>query len=249
MTVGINYLTSDNKYLRVYLKNHNNAYSIQDDMTSLKVNGAQVKINDSSDLLLDLKDLNVMTWWISGNKIPPDLSTAEINNIHYITIATGDSANVGEHRISIDSVYFSGEYIRKNDFLLILLITNLTSIISFLFLERRRIYFAQGKYLESIFLLEEERNNLNFKLIRDPLTHAFNRYAIESLLIKYSERGPLEMPRLSIIYLDIDHFKVINDTFGHHVGDSILIEVVNLIQDSIGCDDVLVRWGGGIYSI
>ena len=49
---------------------------------------------------------------------------------------------------------------------------------------------------------------------------------------------------LSIIMLDIDHFKIVNDTYGHPTGDDVLVQVVELCQKNIRHNDLLARYGG-----
>ena len=80
--------------------------------------------------------------------------------------------------------------------------------------------------------------------MRDPLTGAFNRLA-------YDRRAALEVARwrsdggnLSMIVCDIDHFKRINDTFGHTAGDKVLKEVVRLLQQQLRSSDFVARYGG-----
>ena len=80
--------------------------------------------------------------------------------------------------------------------------------------------------------------------LRDPLTGAYNRLA-------YDRRAALEVARwrsdggnLSMIVCDIDHFKRINDTFGHAAGDKVLKEVVRLLQEQLRSSDFVARYGG-----
>lgn len=83
----------------------------------------------------------------------------------------------------------------------------------------------------------------------DPLTRVYNR----RVFLKWCER---EMHRtqgspvpFSILLMDFDHFKRINDSFGHHVGDEVLCAAVEKIQDSIRGIDVLCRWGGEEFAV
>ncbi len=89
---------------------------------------------------------------------------------------------------------------------------------------------------------------LNYQKIKDiyhldSLTLAFNRnkfYEVINLLPKGKH---------SLIMLDIDHFKKINDTYGHDFGDMILQKTVEIIQDNIRKDDMVFRWGGEEFII
>jgi diguanylate cyclase (GGDEF)-like protein len=54
---------------------------------------------------------------------------------------------------------------------------------------------------------------------------------------------------MSVILLDIDHFKLINDTFGHDVGDTVLVQMSALLQEHLRASDMLGRWGGEEFLI
>lgn len=83
----------------------------------------------------------------------------------------------------------------------------------------------------------------------DPLTRVFNRRVFlawcEKEILRSRESG---LP-LSVIFVDFDHFKRINDTFGHHVGDQVLCAAVERMQDSVRGIDVLCRWGGEEFAV
>lgn len=89
-----------------------------------------------------------------------------------------------------------------------------------------------------------EHFRLEEKTIRDKLTGAYNREYFEQnykqLLKKYNQGDS----HLAIAMLDIDHFKLVNDTYGHSVGDDVLIQLVKTIQKYSREDDTLIRWGG-----
>ena len=76
--------------------------------------------------------------------------------------------------------------------------------------------------------------------MRDGLTGLFNRRAMQQMLDEYeAERQPL-----TVIALDIDHFKAINDRFGHDVGDAVIVSLATLMQQDLRSDAALCRSGG-----
>src|ERR1700690_1112888 len=80
--------------------------------------------------------------------------------------------------------------------------------------------------------------------VRDPLTRAHNRrYLVERLAseIAYARR---HAGRLSLILFDLDHFKRVNDTYGHMAGDEVLRGVASLVGRMIRAEDVFARFGG-----
>ncbi len=78
----------------------------------------------------------------------------------------------------------------------------------------------------------------------DPLTGVCNRRYFEQGLEVEMARAQRYGEPLALALLDIDHFKSINDSFGHHTGDEVLIEVTKRAQCNLRTSDLLARWGG-----
>ena len=89
-------------------------------------------------------------------------------------------------------------------------------------------------------LLEENRELAT----KDSLTHIFNRRTFSDLSIRELARAARNGHTTSLLMLDIDHFKKVNDTFGHPVGDQALLHLVKIIKDSVRVQDLYGRWGG-----
>lgn len=81
---------------------------------------------------------------------------------------------------------------------------------------------------------------LKNKAYHDPLTGALNR----QYFYDYYDENRQNITSLGIIMVDLDYFKKINDTYGHGIGDDVLKQVAESIQNSIRNDDTLIRWGG-----
>lgn len=79
---------------------------------------------------------------------------------------------------------------------------------------------------------------------RDPLTQAYNRHHFWQLAHTEMARVKRYKRPLSMAMIDADHFKNVNDTYGHHVGDLVLKSIVDLCHDSLRKNDVLARYGG-----
>jgi len=80
--------------------------------------------------------------------------------------------------------------------------------------------------------------------IRDPLTGMFSRSSGEEVLELQFTIACRSNTALSIAFIDLDHFKSINDQFGHDAGDKVLIDMTNVISNSLRSGDTLARWGG-----
>ncbi|MGQ9671286.1 MAG: GGDEF domain-containing protein [Desulfosoma sp.] len=99
-----------------------------------------------------------------------------------------------------------------------------------------------------IIALHEElvatREALRVQATRDALTGTYNRGAAYQRLVEEVDRAVREKQPLSLLMMDIDHFKKINDTYGHLVGDHVLKETVARVQSVIRSYDIVGRFGG-----
>lgn len=83
----------------------------------------------------------------------------------------------------------------------------------------------------------------------DSLTMLYNRRKFDEMLRYEIDRDRRYKDGLSLIMCDIDHFKNINDQYGHHIGDKVLIEFVEKVSSSIRKTDLLARWGGEEFAV
>lgn len=79
---------------------------------------------------------------------------------------------------------------------------------------------------------------------RDPLTGVYNRRFMWDWLLPQLKLISRAKTPLACLMMDLDHFKKVNDQFGHDVGDKVLVSFVGLVNDSLRESDVLVRYGG-----
>ncbi len=92
-------------------------------------------------------------------------------------------------------------------------------------------------------------NYLNIKKLEsdvafDPLTNCYNRRELDRLIEHTIANAQRHHTPLSVIMLDIDHFKLVNDTYGHPAGDAVLEQIAHAVQAAIRKGDYLARYGG-----
>jgi len=83
----------------------------------------------------------------------------------------------------------------------------------------------------------------------DPLTGLNNRRRINELLEIEIQRATRYNTMFSVILVDIDHFKDVNDQFGHQIGDEVLTRIAEIIRSSVRATDLTGRWGGEEFVI
>jgi diguanylate cyclase (GGDEF)-like protein len=95
----------------------------------------------------------------------------------------------------------------------------------------------------------EARENMRFKATHDALTSLFNRGVIMELLGREISRSRRERVPTAILHCDVDHFKNINDTHGHLIGDEVLQEAARRLLLSVRSYDYVGRYGGEEFLI
>jgi diguanylate cyclase (GGDEF)-like protein len=122
-------------------------------------------------------------------------------------------------------------------------------------------YFVkiEGEYLKlqkkflgvSINITDEvkKQEKIEFLAYHDPLTSLPNRTYLKNYLLTYSELTKRNNKKFAILYLDLDNFKMINDTLGHESGDKLLIEVSKRLKNTLRKSDIIARIGGDEFVI
>lgn len=168
---------------------------------------------------------------LNSNEISEKITYAKLYKDYDWIIAMGvhlDEIDSYIEKINDEVIYSSSEYtIKVLKYILIILAIGFT----FLFLLERK------NLLNSTRPLEEKIN-------MDTLTKAYSRKFGEESLHDYFKvyKNTNESP--VVMMFDIDNFKQINDTFGHEIGDLVLVEIVKVIEYFIKDSDKLIRWGG-----
>ena len=93
------------------------------------------------------------------------------------------------------------------------------------------------------------RETLRTQSLRDPLTGLFNRRYLEENLSRELQRCERRGLPLSVLMLDVDHFKHFNDTHGHLAGDALLSQIGRLIQSRVRSEDIACRYGGEEFTV
>lgn len=107
---------------------------------------------------------------------------------------------------------------------------------------------ARVKVQLKLKLLQDELKKSNEMLKElsntDPLTQLFNRRYMMEVLDREIQRTARKGSPISILIMDIDHFKKVNDTYGHQFGDVVLVKIANIIKNHLRTYDVAARYGG-----
>ncbi len=127
-------------------------------------------------------------------------------------------------------------------------------------IENARLYEnMEEKVRERTLQLNEANEKLRELSLRDPLTGLYNRRYVYDFAFEKARQAIEAVPRekrgspdetvIGVLMVDIDHFKQVNDTYGHSAGDSVLITLSQILREMAGPEDLLSRWGGEEFLI
>jgi diguanylate cyclase (GGDEF)-like protein len=264
VNIAIHYQGNASK-IRLFARNYNPVYSNTEDMNSTKYNAVLLPTSDlNKELSIKLTEFVVTEWWLLQYKMPHKFSHAELNNVVNIGVDFSDPMNAGNHYVTIEKIEFIGDWISKENWYLCILSAWMIGIFIY---ASNQLRLLRKQKLDSTHLINQlNQKNAHLKLETDkfrrlstvdPLTQAYNRFGIDqvvaTLITLRSEQSDKNSdvitPKFSLIILDIDNFKRINDNRGHDAGDRVLQKIAGIIQGNIRTSDFLGRWGGEEFII
>jgi diguanylate cyclase (GGDEF)-like protein len=106
------------------------------------------------------------------------------------------------------------------------------------------VVFAIAFSMYPLMVSERLNRALTIQAMRDPLTGLYNRRAFEEIAYREIAGASRTGNPVSVLVLDIDRFKQVNDKYGHTAGDGVLKAVADTLRDGLRTEDFLCRWGG-----
>lgn len=242
----------DSEFIRIYLRNRHLSYYVIGDDTTTKYNQVEVPIADlEQGISFRMADFQVADWWVTSKRIPLEMAGPEFNDIIFIEFQTGSQLQSGDHQIQIEKIVWQGPYLSDEMLYRSIALAWAIAIFLLLFarLTRLKVQLKHTrnyqKELESINKLLNLQNKQFEDLAKtDHLTGLLNRIGIREPLLEGLRRWKSAQTPMSFILTDIDHFKTVNDTLGHDVGDKILKETAKVLKDKARSSDYVARWGG-----
>ena len=240
------------KSVRLFMRNNETNYTETADYTSTKYNSLEINTDHlSPGLELEFRYFNVPSWWQLERRLSPAQMAPEFYNIISLDIQTASDANDGKHEFIFEKAELHGQWISTEKWYFGILILWMT-LITFKVVHHqvqllRKIESGSERELELRKInahLDEQGRKLQEKVETDKLTGAFNRAGAELKLSDALQEKQKDGFIFSIILLDIDHFKKINDTYGHDCGDVILKTFSAVLRKMMRENDVICRYGG-----
>jgi len=105
---------------------------------------------------------------------------------------------------------------------------------------------AQQKFINE---LKSKLEKVEAEANLDPLTDLFNRRSLERALEEFFTLCKQSKMSFSLVLIDLDDFKYVNDNYGHHVGDLVLAKVAKVLRTNMRAKDIVGRWGGDEFVV
>lgn len=238
--------------VRVFFRNANPAYTRPNEIRSTKFNMIELdtRKGDHYDNI-QFSYFRVADWWLLLSELEMQHSQIEFTNVGLIEIQTGSGLKSGEHSFRLKRMELVGVYISVENFYLSIIVVWIVAILLYLAWRIRTLSAAvktgeekQAELKEINALLDQRSRKLDEKSKTDPLTGAYNRAGIEGALTDAFRQWKYQKKPMSLLLLDVDNFKTINDTHGHSFGDVVLRDLTCLVSNNIRSEDSFARWGG-----
>lgn len=251
MTIWLDY-QGDARYMRFYLRNRHPDYYQPDIDMSTKYNMVEVPVAElANGLELNMDDFVVAGWWLIGGNIPLEYAQPEFNEVSIIEVQTGSRVRSGVHQLQLKKIRWTGPLINQNSLYQGIIVVWSLAVLAML---AYRLIMAQREIKRQM-LIQQELKEVNAALSletrrfeelakTDSLTGLLNRVGIRDILYRSVVDWRTQNIPFSFIIIDLDNFKVINDTHGHAEGDQVLVEAARLMLHEIRQNDALTRWGG-----
>ncbi|HNX94792.1 MAG TPA: GGDEF domain-containing protein [Holophaga sp.] len=237
--------------LRVFLRSFDPAYADPLELNTWKPNEAVFVPFPGEEVRLPLRNFAVSNWWRNDFQVPIDQAGMDLRHAVLLQINTPDNAQLGHHRIIIDHIEIWGKWVSREQMAIGVLFLWIGSALFFLLMDLRQLRRSlqrsrnREKQLKQLSqTLEIENRTIGDMARRDPLTGVRNRAGILDELFQECEDAHRTGHPLALIFMDIDHFKLVNDRHGHAVGDEVLREFARNLEMLTRRSDYLIRWGG-----
>ncbi len=256
MTIDLRYTGPGPHFVKMYVRNFDRNRSVVEDWGSQRINELEFEIPAEGKLMVPVRLLKTAVWWLDERKIPLLETDTRIDNVIAIELSTGARAVPGKHVIEMRSITFHGKWISQNNLLLILVGLWFTCGIIWPLLRAMHLRAELANREARLHMMSKinhalklEAKELSGQAFSDALTGALNREGLRDALVKQWQSPTPLAETASIIFMDLDRFKRINDEHGHPVGDEVLRRFSAMVQAEIRATDKLVRWGGEEFLI
>ncbi len=251
VTFDMRYSGESGRKIRLHLTNFEPEFSTVGDWNSQRYNSVEFDAPAQATFTIPVNVVRTADWWITAHNVPLEKTYTRLDNVTAVEISTGSVPSGQSITIEVRSIQFRGKWISDTTLLtwlvgawigcgLLGLSLSLLHVRSSLSASNARV-----ELLDAINkALQLEARDLASQAHTDPLTGALNRQGLREVLMKRLHVAGHVDEEMAVVFMDLDHFKRINDQHGHDAGDEVLRRFAAVIRGEVRSSDKLVRWGG-----
>ncbi len=236
--------------IRIFIHVFDDEFSSYDKFNSLRVHELHYNpVQEENPFVTELSKFQVAMWWVNEFQVPPDKVKPDFSNVVAFSFGLNEMESETEIKFFFRSLTFSGKWIGYVKLQLIIIALWVGSAAIYLlsnFVTARKAVEqirAQKNALQEINkVLEIERQELETLATRDSLTGIYNRLGLRSHLHVETDLVKLKKKSLSLLFVDIDQYYLINERYGKEMGDEILVHFCALINQCTRREDIFCRW-------
>jgi len=239
-------IAAEPKYLKDQLEVLNKQLSLEVEEKTLELRSI---LDSQENMILVFNEYNVS----SANK-----TFLEFFELETIEDFIANDKSINSYFIEEEEYFYTkendwiSEIMKLDDMKRVVRIKNASNEDKIFRVDIKTFFYETKHYVVSftdITELKEYTYELQYRATHDSLTKLYNRQKLNEELSKEILRENRYQHNLSILMFDIDNFKNINDTYGHDVGDVVLIDLSNILKNSIRATDYAARWGGEEFMV
>jgi diguanylate cyclase (GGDEF)-like protein len=251
VTFDMRYAGASGRKIRLHLTNFEPEFSTVGDWNSQRYNSVEFDAPLRTTFTIPVNVVRTADWWVTAHNVPLDKTYTRLDNVTAIEISTGSVPSGQSITIEVRSIEFRGKWISTTRLLTWLVCAwigcGLLGL-SLSLLHVRSSLSASNARLELLDAINKalqlEARDLANQAHTDPLTGALNRQGLREVLMKRLHVAGHVDEEMAVVFMDLDHFKRVNDEYGHDAGDEVLRRFAAVIRGEVRSSDKLVRWGG-----
>ena len=240
--------------IRLSVRNYNAEQNdARDPAQSAKFMSVLIRTKDlNSPAFVRLTEFGVAEWWVREFDVWREHSAPDFGNVISLGV---DFVSRSTNTVTIEKIEAVGVWIRKETFYLSLIAMWMALILWEGFIKIYAMYRDSrsasqriDKLIADYKKLEVEKREFESLSITDALTGVMNRTGIQQFLEKLF-KGNFDRGQTGLLMFDIDHFKNINDSFGHTAGDEVIRRTAATLLEGLRDTDVAGRYGGEEFAV
>ncbi|TFI58175.1 GGDEF domain-containing protein [Sphingomonas parva] len=228
--------------LRLNLRNFDPRYSRVEVPGSTKYNTLELRVGQGPARAdLAMANFAVAGWWLTEQKVPPELGRTEFGNIVALQLLTGNGAPLGSHQFELHGVTVEGRLMTQAEFYLLLLGLWGAGLAAYLLF---RVAAASRALRREVLARQRAEEHAQALARHDALTGFLNRHAFREELSATLAAAAAAEQRGAVFLIEIGNLRSVNDVYGHAAGDALLVESARRLQASCPEGAIAGRMGG-----